>query len=118
MMGAWVFPSQPGPSAARGVLLSTSGEGIWTARGSRGGGRRSFDTTAPRFGQSFAEGLRLLGTSGDGGGCPVRFQYMPLPCADELWWIERTSAIRSIRRASRGIASVRRMPGTEVAIGL
>jgi hypothetical protein len=43
---------------------------------------------------------------------------MPLPCAAELWWIERTSAIRSIRRASRGIVSVRRMPGTEVAIGL
>ena len=38
---------------------------------------------APRLGQSSRDGGWLTATSAAVAGCPVQFQYIPLPCADD-----------------------------------
>ena len=68
-------------------------------------------------GQSLLDGGRLTAAVGCGGACPVRFQYMPRPCAESSWWIERTIASLSTCFARRGVCSPIWMPGTFVSMG-
>ena len=92
-----------GATVAAGPRPADAGQdGSRTAAGTPCGGERSFDTTAANVGQSFAIG----GIFPDRGGrCPVRFQYMPRPCAESSWQIDRTIASLSVWRARRGRCS-------------
>ena len=49
------------------------------------GAFRNLLTIAPREGQSLADGGKLPAVPGCGGRCPVMFQYIPLPWAEQSW---------------------------------
>ena len=91
-------------------------QGILTALGIAPGVGRSFETIAPRCGQSRGDGP-AASENGVGARWPVKMRCAVERCAGSSWLIDRTIESRCACRASSGKCSLIEMPGTLVAIG-